>query len=44
MELSPFDGRQWKALIRHVVDDEPFPWDFAEGARGVQLTEAAHRA
>jgi len=35
---------QWEEFIRHVVDDEPFPWDFAEGARGVQLTEAAHRA
>jgi len=44
MELNPFRRRQWEAFIRHVVDDEPFPWDFAEGARGVQLTEAAHRA
>jgi predicted dehydrogenase len=35
---------QWEEFILHVVDDEPFPWDFAEGARGVQLTEAAHRA
>jgi predicted dehydrogenase len=35
---------QWEEFIRHVVDDEPFPWGFAEGARGVQLTEAAHRA
>ena len=35
---------QWEQFIRHVVTDEPFPWDFAEGARGVQLTEAAHRA
>ena len=35
---------QWKEFIRHVVADEPFPWDFAAGARGVQLTEAAHTA
>jgi predicted dehydrogenase len=35
---------QWEQFIRHVVTDEPFPWDFAEGARGVQLTEAAHRS
>jgi predicted dehydrogenase len=35
---------QWKKFIRHVVADEPFPWDFAAGARGVQLTEAAHLA
>jgi predicted dehydrogenase len=35
---------QWGEFIRHVVADEPFPWDFAAGARGVQLTEAAHLA
>ena len=29
---------QWEAFLRHVVLDEPFPWDFVEGARGVQLT------
>ncbi len=28
---------QWEHFLRHVVDDEPFPWDFLEGARGVQL-------
>jgi len=33
---------QWKQFIRHVVADEPFPWDFEAGTRGVQLTEAAH--
>nr|WP_204342878.1 Gfo/Idh/MocA family oxidoreductase [Micromonospora terminaliae] len=31
---------QWEAFLRHVVDDEPFPWDFLAGARGVQLAEA----
>jgi predicted dehydrogenase len=36
--------REWEAFIRHVVADEPFPWDFFAGARGVQLTEASHRA
>jgi predicted dehydrogenase len=30
---------QWEAFLRHVVDDTPFPWDFASGARGVQLAE-----
>ncbi|HLL65219.1 MAG TPA: Gfo/Idh/MocA family oxidoreductase [Micromonosporaceae bacterium] len=30
---------QWEAFLRHVVDDEPFPWDFGAGARGVQLAE-----
>jgi predicted dehydrogenase len=36
--------RQWTEFIRHVVADEPFPWDFSEGAKGVQLTEASYRA
>lgn len=35
---------QWKKFIRHVVADEPFPWDFAAGARGVQLTEASYQS
>ncbi|MFB6141201.1 MAG: Gfo/Idh/MocA family protein [Halosimplex sp.] len=35
---------QWEKFVRHVVADEPFPWDFTAGARGVQLTEAAHRS
>ncbi|MGB9955356.1 Gfo/Idh/MocA family protein [Haloferax prahovense] len=35
---------QWEKFIRHVVADEPFPWDFTAGARGVQLTEASYRS
>ncbi|WP_317988549.1 Gfo/Idh/MocA family oxidoreductase [Haloprofundus salilacus] len=35
---------QWEKFIRHVVADEPFPWDFTDGARGVQLTEASYRS
>ena len=27
------------AAIEHIVADEPFPWDLAEGAKGVQLAE-----
>ena len=30
---------QWELFLRHVVDDEPFPWDLVEGAKGVQLAE-----
>jgi predicted dehydrogenase len=30
---------QWEMFLRHVVLDEPFPWDFHAGARGVQLSE-----
>ncbi|AHG01386.1 oxidoreductase (plasmid) [Halostagnicola larsenii XH-48] len=35
---------QWEKFIRHVVADEPFPWDFEAGARGVQLTEASYQS
>ena len=30
---------QWELFLRHVARDEPFPWDFAEAAKGVQLAE-----
>jgi predicted dehydrogenase len=31
---------QWEMFIKHVYDDsEPFPHDFLEGAKGVQLAE-----
>jgi predicted dehydrogenase len=32
---------QWEAFIRHVVDNEPYRWTLPEGAKGVQLVEAA---
>jgi predicted dehydrogenase len=32
---------QWELFLRHVASDEPFPWDFLEGAKGVQLAELA---
>ena len=35
---------QWEAFLRHVVLDEPFPWDFVEGARGVQLYELGEQS
>jgi predicted dehydrogenase len=35
---------QWEAFLRHVVADEPFPWDFLEGAKGVQLAELGERS
>jgi predicted dehydrogenase len=31
---------QWEQFIRHVVADEPHPYDFLAGARGMQLAEA----
>ncbi|MEI9918368.1 MAG: Gfo/Idh/MocA family oxidoreductase [Bacteroidota bacterium] len=30
---------QWEMFLKHVVKDEPFPWNLKEGARGVQLAE-----
>lgn len=30
---------QWELFLKHVVKDEPFPWDLCEGAKGVQLAE-----
>ncbi|PSL02730.1 putative dehydrogenase [Haloactinopolyspora alba] len=31
---------QWEQFVRHVVDDEPHPYDFLAGARGVRLAQA----
>jgi predicted dehydrogenase len=30
---------QWELFLRHVAEDAPFPHDFLEGAKGVQLAE-----
>lgn len=30
---------EWELFLRHVVKDEPFPWNLLEGAKGVQLAE-----
>jgi len=32
---------QWEAFIRHVAEDAPYRWTLPEGAKGVQLVEAA---
>jgi predicted dehydrogenase len=43
-ELEHYENgfkRQWELFLRHVVIDEPFPWDLLEGAKGVQLAEQA---
>jgi len=31
---------QWEQFVRHVVADEPHPYDFLAGARGIALAEA----
>ncbi|SHN32345.1 Predicted dehydrogenase [Cyclobacterium lianum] len=41
-EQEPMDNAfkvQWELFLKHVVADEPFPWDMKAGARGVQLAE-----
>ncbi|MBP7825213.1 MAG: Gfo/Idh/MocA family oxidoreductase [Verrucomicrobia bacterium] len=41
-DYQPFDNAfkaQWELFLRHVVLDEPFPWDLLAGAKGVQLAE-----
>lgn len=35
---------QWEHFLRHVVLDEPFPWNFLEGAKGVQLAELSYQS
>lgn len=35
---------QWELFLRHVVLDEPWRWDLAAGARGVQLAELGLRS
>ena len=30
---------QWEMFLKHIVKDEPFPWNLREGAKGVQLAE-----
>jgi len=30
---------QWELFLKHVMGDEPFPWNLMEGARGIQLAE-----
>lgn len=44
---DPFDNAfkaQWELFLKHVVDDEPFPWDLMEGAKGVQLAELGQKS
>ena len=30
---------QWELFLKHIVRNDPFPWDLKAGARGVQLAE-----
>ena len=35
---------QWELFLRHVAEDAPFPYNFLEGAKGVQLAELGLRS
>jgi predicted dehydrogenase len=35
---------QWEMFIRHVMENAPYKYDLVEGAKGVQLVEAALRS
>jgi predicted dehydrogenase len=35
---------QWELFLKHIARDEPFSWDFLEGAKGVQLAELGLRS
>jgi predicted dehydrogenase len=35
---------QWELFLRHIVRDEPFPWDLLQGAKGVQLAEKGYES
>src|SRR2546425_2247400 len=44
---EPFDNAfkvQWERFLLHVATDAPFPHDFREGAKGVQLADLALRS
>jgi len=35
---------EWELFLRHVVLDEPFPWNLKAGAKGVQLAELGYES
>jgi predicted dehydrogenase len=35
---------QWEQFLRHVLEDAPWSYTLAEGAKGVQLAEAGYRS
>ena len=32
---------QWELFLKHIVCDDPFPWDLLEGAKGTQTSDLA---
>jgi predicted dehydrogenase len=46
-EQQPFDNAfkaEWELFLKHVYDDEPFPWNLLEGAKGVQLAQLGYES
>jgi predicted dehydrogenase len=46
-EQQPFDNAfkaEWELFLKHVYDDEPFPWNLREGAKGVQLAQLGYES
>lgn len=42
---EPFDNAfkvQWELFLQHALGGAPYRWDFLEGARGLQVVEAAY--
>src|SRR5207248_6298557 len=35
---------EWEMFIHHLYEDAPFKWTLLEGAKGLQLVEAAHKS
>jgi predicted dehydrogenase len=35
---------EWEMFIRHLYEGAPFKWTLLEGAKGLQLVEAAHKS
>jgi len=35
---------QWERFLRHLILNEPFPWDLKAGAKGVQLAELGYES
>jgi len=42
-EQEPYQNAfkaEWELFLKHVVKNDPFPWNLREGAKGVQLAES----
>ena len=35
---------QWELFLKHLINDDPYPWTLLAGAKGVQLAELAYES